>query len=76
MCQPEPTKHSISGRSKDEVSVEQFQEAFRDIGAACIPLEACSWEAGRPRENGKLEVVDADEGKDNELFAGVVSCLG
>lgn len=56
--------------------MEQFQEAFRDIGTACIPLEACSWEAPRPREHVKLECVDVDVDKDDALFVGVVSCLG
>lgn len=57
------------------VSVEQFQEAFRDIATACIPLEACSWEAERPREHAKLEVADADVNEDDALFIGVVSCF-
>lgn len=55
------------------VSVEHFQEAFRDIGTACIPLEACSWEeAKRAREYINL---DADMERDDAMFACVVSCL-
>lgn len=61
------------------ISVERFQEAFRDIGAACIPLGACSWETGHVsgREYAKLETDAADVDKDGDaLFAGVISCLG
>lgn len=58
------------------VSVEQFQEAFCDIGTACVPLEACSWKAERPGERAEFEVADADVDKDNASFVGVVSCLG
>lgn len=66
------------------VSAEQFQEAFRDIGVACVqPEQMGKWDAACPRQNSKCkEGVDVDTGKDDDkdeddlLFMAVLSSLG
>lgn len=51
------------------ISVEHFQEAFRDIGTACIKLDSCVWKAASPQPNS-----NSDEA--HEMFVDVVSSIG
>lgn len=68
------TKPTAS-RAGDEavaVSAEQFQDAFRDIGAACVqPEETCTWEAVGPRQHSECkEAVGVDVGQGNDKNEG------
>lgn len=76
---------SRAGEKVDMVSTERFQEAFRDIGAACVDAEeTCTWEAACPRRHSECkEGLDVDTvGKDKDkdegdlLFEAVLSSLG
>lgn len=75
---------SRAGEETVAVSAEQFQEAFRDIGAACVqPEETCTWESSCPRQPSECKAtvdVDVGDGKNkNEgdlMFMAVLSSLG
>ncbi|CAM9354087.1 unnamed protein product [Hapterophycus canaliculatus] len=62
------------------VNMEQFQEAFLDIGTACIKLDSCVWTDTDPPPISSSEGLDLDLYHDrNEaqgLFIGVVSSIG
>ncbi|CAM9486908.1 unnamed protein product [Scytosiphon promiscuus] len=60
------------------VNVERLQEAFRDIGTACITPDSCVWKATAPQQNSSSKDREIDHASDkaHDLFMGVVAAIG